>query len=260
MKGKHLASVFLILAEKVFVVISLLFCTDAILPLLDQVGAIHANLIYIFFLLVIQLVTILLIVAWHKRVVRLAIREKLLWLVVAITLASVLWSDVPMVTLGNSRHFLLMVSFGVYFAARYSLNEQLWLLAWMLGLSALLSIVFALALPTYGVMGTIGDSGQAISHAGAWRGIYEHKNALGRIMGMSAMIFLCLASSSRRDRWVAWAGFGLSVGLILLSTSKSSLIILLTIVLILPLYKALRWNYNLAVSFFIIFRTYALTD
>jgi len=137
-------------------------------------------------------------------------------------------------------------------AARFSVKEQVRLLAWMLGIAMLLSLVFALVLPNYGVMG-MGDihNPQDSNHQGAWRGIYIHKNPLGRLMVMSALVFLLSAISSHRYRWVAWTGFGLSVCLILLSTSKTSLVVLLTLMSLLPFYRALRWKYTLAVPFFI---------
>ncbi len=252
MKDNAFACLFLRLAEKVFVVLSLLFFTDAILPVLNQVSGIQINSIIKVCFFVIQTITILLIVAWWKKVFRTVIKEKLLWAVVGIALVSVLWSDAPVTSLVNSISLLRITLLGVYFAARYSLKEQLQLLVWMFGIAVLLSVVFALALPSYGVMGVASNSSvEALNHTGAWRGIYIHKNVLGRTMVLSALAFLLFVSSSRRYRWVGWAGFGLSVGLILLSTSKTALMIFITIVFLFHLYKALRWNYSLAVPFFI---------
>jgi O-antigen ligase len=65
-------------------------------------------------------------------------------------------------------------------------------------------------------------------------------------MNLSAIIFLLLAISNsifhRKYRWVLWAGFVLSVVLIILTTSKTALVVFLTLTIILPLYRALRGN------------------
>ena len=195
----------------------------------------------------IPLISILLIVIQYKKVIPIVIREKWLWMLLGIALASTFWSDVPVETLRGSLFLVQITLFGVYFAARYSLKEQLRLLAVTFSIVVLLSIAITLALPSYGVM-TFQEGG---IHEGAWRGIYFHKNGLGRIMVLSAVVFLLLTSSSRRYRWIAWAGFILSIALILLSTSKTALAILLILIVLLPLYKALRWSSSLAIPFFI---------
>lgn len=70
-------------------------------------------------------------------------------------------------------------------------------------------------------------------------------------MDLSTFVFLFLAKSSCKYRYFLWACLGLSVGLILLSTSKTSLVLLLTILVLLHLYKALRWNFSWMLPFFI---------
>lgn len=243
------------LAENVFVVISLLFFSGAVLGLVSPTKDLHQTILFGNY--GIQAIAILLIVVRWKRVVRIVIREKLLWALVGLAVTSVFWSDEPMLTLYRTDGpcviaLVLATLFGVYLATRYSLNEQLWLLAWTLGTAALLSLVVSLVLPQYGVMGMgVVLSSEDLSHPGAWRGIYGHKTILGTIMALSTLVFLFFATNSRRYRWVAWAGIGLSVGILVLSTTKGALVILLTIVFLLPFYGALRWNYSLAVPFFI---------
>jgi O-antigen ligase len=127
---------------------------------------------------------------------------------------------------------------------RFSIREQLQLLAWALGIGALLSLLFALALPAYGIINEGGVQG--------WRGVYTQKNGLGRNMALAALVFIILALSDRRYRWVSWAGFGLSIVLLLLSNSATGLVIFLTLLPLLPLYRASRWPYTLAVPFLIV--------
>lgn len=243
------------LIEKIFVVFSLLFFSEAgsyfIAPtnpayLVVQVTAYS-----------IQLVTIFLIFVRWRKIVTFVVKEKLLWILVGLTLASVLWSQMPlMVTLSHDIGpgagviaFIRVTLFGVYFAACYGLKEQMGLLTWVFGVAVLFSILVALLLPHYGVTGSMIMLAEDARHVGAWRGLYAHKNIFGIVMVLSAMMFYLVDVGQRR--WITWTGFILSVALILLSTAKTSLILLLTFLVLVPLYKALRWNYSLAIPFFI---------
>jgi len=134
--------------------------------------------------------------------------------------------------------------FGVYLATRYSPSELLRLIAWTFSIGALLSLVFALALPSYGLMEYQGIE--------VWRGIYRHKNLLGRLMALNAVILLLLAPNNRRYRWVLWAVISLSITLLLLSQTKTGLVIFLILLILIPIYGALRWSYTLMVPFLIV--------
>ncbi|NJR74101.1 MAG: O-antigen ligase family protein [Scytonema sp. CRU_2_7] len=170
--------------------------------------------------------------------------EPLLMLLLAIALVSVLWSFAPMVTLRRSVALVGTTFFGVYLATRYSLKEQLQLLAWTLGIAALLSFLFALAPPHLGIHSEGG-------HIGAWRGIYVHKNALGRSMGLSIVLFSLYVLYQSKHRWIAWVGLVLSASLILLSTSATPLLSSLAVLSLLPLYSIWRWRNPLFLPFFI---------
>lgn len=236
-------SAYLKLAEKIFVVLSLLVFSDAFLPFLNEGRDLGKQVL----LYGIAVITAVLIMARWKRFKALVIKEKIFWLLLGIALVSVFWSDSPTLTLSRSINLVQVTLFAVYFATRYSLKEQLQLLAWTLGIAGLSSAAVALALPRRGLMGLEETAAEAYAHAGAWRGVFGHKNVLGRAMVLSALVFLFLANSSRKYRWVAWIGFGFSVGLIVLSTSKTALVILPIVMALLPLYRALRWKNTLAV-------------
>lgn len=220
---------FLGLLEKGFVVLALLLFT----------GVRGRPLFYLIY----PVILLLSLVHW-KGIVRIGIKEKPLWVLLGLILVSVSWSAAPEATLIRSLSLMVTTIFGAYFAARYSLNEQLKLLAWALGLGVLFSFVFTLAFPQYGINHGL--------HEGAWQGIYLHKNHLGRHMAISVLVFLLLVMSSRRrHRWLLWAGFGLSVSLLLLSASKTAVVIFLIPMILLPLYSALRWSYGWMVPFLI---------
>lgn len=235
--------------EKIFVVLALLLFTDAFISLLRRQGGFvldstEGDPVMQIFLFGVYIVTLFLILLRWKKTVQVVLAEPLLMVLVTIAVVSVLWSFAPMVTLRRSVALVGTTFFGVYLATRYTLKEQLQLLAWTFGIAALLSFLFALALPQLGIH-------QEGGHMGAWRGIYVHKNALGRAMGLSIVLFSLLVLYESKHRWLAWVGLILSVSLMMLSTSATPLLSALTVLALLPLYSIWRWRNPLFVPFFI---------
>ncbi|WP_460207774.1 O-antigen ligase family protein [Scytonema sp. NUACC21] len=123
---------------------------------------------------------------------------------------------------------------------RYSLTEQMRLIAWGLGTAASLSMFFSAVMPDY-----IHVSSEL---AGMWSGIFGHKNELGYMMAWSAGVFLHLGLSVKRYQWLMWLLCGVSICLIILSRSTTSLMILLAMIILLPFYKLINQdNYKLRV-------------
>jgi exopolysaccharide production protein ExoQ len=238
------------LAEQLFVVFSLLFFTGGLAPFITESNPAYP---VVFFIIpnVALATSFLLMAARWKRVISLVVREQLLWVVMAVALASVLWSDKPTATIDHLIPLVRVTIFGVYFSTRYTLSEQLRLLIMALGIATFFSFVFGVALPSYGVvgMGFIANM-EDIVHAGKWRGIFVHKTELGSMMSLSALLFF-FTSFSHRWRWVKWIGFCLSVFLILRTKTTGALLILVIILALIPLYRALRWSYTFATPFFL---------
>jgi O-antigen ligase len=166
-----------------------------------------------------------------------------LGLFVGLSLLSVLWSEYPSVTQFYARDFVQMTLFGLYLAARFSAQEQLLYLAAGCGLSTIVSAVLAIALPQYGVHQT--------DHLGAWRGIYIHKNNLGAMMVVSTLVFYLLTTTrpKRGNGWL-WGGLFFSIALVLLSTSKTALVLMATILLFSYGYRHFRWQGRWSVVLF----------
>ncbi|MBD0261981.1 MAG: O-antigen ligase family protein, partial [Tolypothrix sp. Co-bin9] len=227
------------LVEKAFVVFSLFLSTAALIPVLLESpdGSIPQDPYSPLLFMGIYMVTLLLLVTQRKNFLLVAQKDFLIWVVVGIALASAIWTVAPDITLRRSLLLLGTTLFGIYVAMRYSLQEQLQLLSWALGLVILLSIVFAIGLPSYGLMG-IQEGGV---HAGAWRGVMSHKNLLGRLMVLSSVVFLFVAisdsNSNSRYRRFSWIGYVLSIILIVVSTSKTALISFIALMIIMPLYR-----------------------
>lgn len=223
--------------ECVFAVAALLLFSDALLPLLVEGsgGSIRLRegnpLLRASFAAVHG--TALLLVLVHARgVVRAALAHPFAPVLVALALASVAWSDDPDLTLRRGAALAATTAFGLYLAARFSLRSLLRLLGWALGVAAVLSLAFALLLPGLGV-------GQG-DHAGQWRGIYPHKNTLGQVMVLAALVFFLLWRDAERRRWIPAAGLALCGALLLLSRSASAIAVLAVCAALLPLYAALR--------------------
>ncbi len=242
--------------EKGFTVLVLLLSTAALLTLrgvqpesgVFAVGTQEGDPVARFIWVVVYVVTFSLVAARWRQYMYADLRGKLLLLLMGLLLlvlvwlafVSILWSAAPDVTLRRGIALLGTTLIGIYLAIRYSLGEQLRLLAWALGIAALLSLLFALALPSYGISSGV--------HEGAWKGIFSHKQTLGRLMALSALVFLLLGVSSRRYQRVACAiFFSLSIGLLLLSDSITALIVFLVVLGLLPFCNVLRWRYTLAV-------------
>lgn len=232
-----------IFVEKGFTVSCLIMSTGALTAArgITTTGEVQSDSLLQIIWLVIYTLTLLLLIALRKSVFKVVARDKFLWVLMGIILFSTLWSTAPQVTLRRAVALVGTTLFGVYLATRYKINEQLRLLAWAFGICAILSLLVAIAIPSFG-----------IDHTGAWRGIFVQKNSFARIMVLSAMVFLIIALTGRRHRWFTWAMFGLSSGLILLSTSKSALVNLVTLlVLLLFYYRSLRWQYTKSIPLWI---------
>lgn len=219
-----------------FAMFALFILTDAIFPLLRKeaevdVDASQGDPTTQIILGVIYLIACVLLL--YRRQLKLLVKDPYLVAVVGLCVMSAAWSVDPAVTLRRSAAFVGTTLFGVYLASRFTFSQQLKILAGTLGFAAVLSIAFAIAAPRYGIM--VGE------HAGDWRGIYDHKNILGLMMVLSAMSFLLVAITNRKRTMMWWAGFGVSVAVLLLSRSMSSVVVLTGLIVALPVFGMLRW-------------------
>ena len=177
------------------------------------------------------------LVALHwKQVAYVATRNIPLLVFIAIAMSSLVWSADFNSTLDINRGLVRTFMFGAYFTARYSLKEQMKILAWVIGIAAVLSLAVCVAIPSYG----IGEQG--------WQGIFPYKNYMGRSMVLGTVLLTIMAFSSWRN-WICWAGLGLTVSLALLSQSSTSVLLLLLLLAQMPLYKLIQQEYRWRVIF-----------
>lgn len=179
----------------------------------------------------------LLLLRWKKVLVVMQ-RDRFIWTMVGFACLSFFWSDLRNETLPESIALVGTTFFGIYFATRYTLKQQLQILGWTFGLVIFLSLVYALALPKYGIMSGV--------HAGAWRGIYTHKNVLGQMMVLSSVVFLLLMRD-RRYHGLFSLGLMLSIALLVLSTSRGAMVNVTTLMCAIALCRIFRLHYRLLV-------------
>lgn len=157
-------------------------------------------------------------------VLRAAWRGALVWALVALALLSIAWSVAPGTTLRRGYALAATTLFGTYLAARYPAREQLALLRWVCIGVLLVSAALAVGWTRVG-------QDQEV-HRGAWIGLFPSKNPLGRFAALS-MLCLVLAARARIGwRWVTWGAVGLAGGVLLLSSSKTSLVLAFVVMLL----------------------------
>ncbi|BBH21843.1 ligase [Paenibacillus baekrokdamisoli] len=168
-------------------------------------------------------------------------QDKLLLLLTFVVILSLTWSAAPEMTLRRSFALIGTNLFGLYMAIRFSLKQQFKLVSRMLLVVIVFSFLFGLFLPQYGVMSD--------NRGTAWQGVLSHKNQLGRLMCFSSVLFFVFMFNKGEKKKLIWLGLGGSFLLMLLSTSKTALVIMLVLLMLIPFLQSFRWNISIAVLY-----------
>ncbi len=235
--------------EAIFSIGALIHFANGIVPLVLTQGAsegdgvdlasFNLSLIAMISLLIYCCAFLLLVLRW-KKVINVVTEGKFIWLYVLFVFISFFWSEAPDKTFRFGVYGIGTTIMGLYLATRYSLKEQLNLLTWTFATVTILSIVFAIVLPQYGLMGSI--------HSGAFRGIFTHKNQFGMIIVLAAVIFFLKAIDGQPRSWICWLLLGTSMTLTVLCRSTTSLGNLLLMLSLCMVYRIFRWRYEILVS------------
>jgi exopolysaccharide production protein ExoQ len=232
----------LILFEKIFVVIAFIHYSGGPLLVILTNGLSEGEvdnssdlpIINQLFMVIYSITFCLLLLRW-KKVAPVFLKNRLIWILLLLAMFSISWSYSPDLTRTRVIALTGTTMFSLYISTRYSLKEQLYVFGWIFGVIVLTSLLFGVLLPKYGLMSSF--------HLGAWRGIYNHKNGLGRTMVPSAIVFYILALISQRRRWIFWSLLGGSILLILLSRASSPLVNFIILIGLLYVLPVLRLNY-----------------
>lgn len=132
---------------------------------------------------------------------------------------SFLWSIDPALSQRRGIAIVMSTLAGIWIGTRYDWRTLLRVLGLVWITVAIAGTLTAILNPAFGVMDEI--------HVGAWKGLYYEKNQMGGHMARAAFLcaFLFLMDKPMRKLW----GFGvaISVLMVLMSTSKTSLLGLL---------------------------------
>ena len=146
------------------------------------------------------------------------LRSPLLIALLLLTAATYFWSIMPDLTARRIPALAFTTLAGVALASRWSWKSLTELIAGTLAALAAISFLMGLLLPDMGRMQEL--------FPGAWRGLWLEKNALGNVM-VSSAIFMLSAGMMAPKRRKLWFGLALlPVMLIILSTSKTALVVL----------------------------------
>ena len=159
---------------------------------------------------------LLLVVMAPLDVGRACLRQPLLIAITVIAAASILWSINPDQTFRRTIALGFTTLGGVALAARARWSTLAEALATAFALLAAACLAAGLLDPAFGRMQTL--------FPGAWRGVWIEKNSLGGNMTIGAMVCAAAAFLQPRRRLIWWPCAGLCVLLVLLSTSKTSLV------------------------------------
>jgi len=132
---------------------------------------------------------------------------------------STLWSIAPDQTARRVFAVYCTTLGGIVIAARFTWARLSEVLAACFAALAVIAFLAGLLVPSIGVMHEI--------FPGAWRGVWPEKNALGGIMALGFAVLAAAGVLNPRRAPVWWTFAGLSLLMVVLSTSKTSLVSLL---------------------------------
>ena len=235
--------------EFIFSIFALIHFANGMLPLLLTKGASEGDGIdiNIFDLSLISKVSlliyfcafILLVLRW-KKVINIVTEGKFIWLYVLFVFLSFFWSAAPDKTFRFGVYGIGGTTVGLYLATRYTLKEQLNILAWASATICILSVIFIVGIPEYGYMGGI--------HPEAARGIFTHKNQFGMTLNLVNVVFFLKAIDKQKGSWIYWLLLITSMALTVLCKSTTSLGNMLLMLTLCMVYRIFRWRYEILVS------------
>jgi exopolysaccharide production protein ExoQ len=161
--------------------------------------------------------------------------NKLLIGLVLLTFFSAAWSADPGLTLRRSIALLATTLFGVDFAVRYSLRDQLRLLAVALGGVVLLSVIVQVFFP--GQIPTVD-----MLYPDAWVGLFGQKNEFGRIIVLATLVVLTAVRKSVGGIIITVLALVAALGLIIAAQSMTSFVALVGMILVMQFAPTLRWS------------------
>lgn len=170
-----------------------------------------------------------LIFLFHLKILLYTLVQQPLLLALSVyAVLSTFWSDAPAETLERSVALVASLILATYFAARFDMKEQLRFVGLMSMAFIIGSFIFIFLLPSYG------------APVDEWQGVFIHKNTLGRMMVIAALVALTYPDNRPRVLLIRIIGFILAFILIYGADSMTSLLLLLAVTALSFVYRFLR--------------------
>lgn len=138
----------------------------------------------------------LLALAFHLReILPMIAATPVLWLLLLWATLSVLWSGFPDIAFRRMLALWLTSLYGLVLYLRFEFKQLLWLLGIALVIVMAGSLILLVVFPQWAVMGP--------PLPGTWRGVFVHKNHLGRYSSLALLItgYLFFMESGRRKKY-----------------------------------------------------------
>jgi exopolysaccharide production protein ExoQ len=139
-------------------------------------------------------------------------------LFLALVLLSTTWSIHPDITIRRGTGYLLTIALATYLVVRFDAIDRMRVLSASFAVSAVGSLIFVALFPNLGIM-------HVADLAGAWRGVFPHKNVLGPVMALAMFVELyVIVAATERSKW-RFALLALYAALVVLSHSATALLL-----------------------------------
>lgn len=186
----------------------------------------------IFLLTGIGILTLILLIN-NKLDNKILTQNKLVWILLAYCLLSVTWSHQVYSTLEKTSILISFTIIGFYIYKKYNYKERIELIANISFLWLLANLFVILIIPSTGISNYF---------PGAWEGIYNHKNVLGKVSAISSLFlfFALLEQKNRSKKIIYFIGIALSVLLTIKSDSASAIIALMSIIFLTGFFRLMQ--------------------
>ncbi len=175
---------------------------------------------YLIQLVVFPILAVLICVHW-KFVVR-GLKQALWPLsLCALAILSAGWSDDPFFTGRRAIVLLLTTLFAIYLGSRFNTEDHLNLFGWLLVFSVVGSVAVIILMPQFGISHDL--------HEGALKGLFSHKNLLGRQM-VFGILTLVVGKPMGIPKWLSRGTLAAAILLLIFSRSAGALITLAIVI------------------------------
>jgi O-antigen ligase len=180
----------------------------------------------------------LLLMVRPKKYFEILSSNKLLFVLIAFSTISIIWSLLPNLTFAHSRSLVKSYLFAACFVSIYSVRDQIKIIQYASVAAGIASILVALLLPDIGI--------HYVNGGLAVRGIFGHKQSLGRVIVLASTTFIpfVFRSKSKIGFYLSCLGLLFCFAITYIAQSKTSIISVLILFLSLPFYILLSYSYN----------------